>query len=62
MNFFTVPRALARLGYAAVRLPLAVLDDRVVAHYWDERAPFRRGFDRVLGSMDEVARPAAGRG
>jgi hypothetical protein len=55
MNFRTVSRAMGRLGYAVVRLPLAVLDDHVVARYWDERAPFRAGFERFLGSMDEVA-------
>ncbi|MFI5065563.1 MAG: isoamylase early set domain-containing protein [Streptosporangiales bacterium] len=55
MNFLTVSRAMARLGYAAVRLPLAVLDDHVVARYWDERAPLRVGFERFLGAADEVA-------
>jgi len=55
MNFRTVSRTMARLGYAAVRLPLAVLDDHVVARYWDERARLRVGFERFLGSVDEVA-------
>ena len=55
MNFRTVSRAMARLGYAAVRRPLTVLDDHVVARYWDARAPLRVGFRRFLGSVDEVA-------
>ena len=55
MNLLTVSRAMARLGYAAVRRPLTVLDDHVVARYWDERAPLRVGFERFLGSVDEVA-------
>ena len=55
MNLLTVSRALARLGYAAVRRPLTVLDDHVVARCWDERAPLRAGFERFLGSVDEVA-------
>ncbi len=55
MNIGTVPRAVARLGYLAVRLPLAVLDDHVVARCFDEQAPFRAGFRRLVGSLDGIA-------
>lgn len=50
-----VPRNLARLPYAAARLPLTVLDERVVARYWGQHAPVRVGFERWLGSLDVLA-------
>src|SRR5512142_340151 len=50
-----VPRNLAKLSYAAARLPLTVLDERVVARYWGQRAPVRVGFERWLGSLDVLA-------
>ena len=50
-----VPRSIARLQYAAARLPFTLLDERVVARYWDQDAPVRAGFERWLGSLDLVA-------
>jgi hypothetical protein len=50
-----VPRSLARLQYAAARLPFTVLDEWVVARYWGQRAPVRAGFERWLGSLDVLA-------
>ena len=38
-----------------MRLPLALLEERVVARYWPEEAFFRLGFERFLGSLDEIA-------
>ena len=55
MNLFTVRRSMAKLEYRAMRLPLALLEERVVARYWQEEAFFRLGFERFLGSLDEIA-------
>lgn len=46
---------IARLQYAAARLPFTLLDEQVVARYWDHDAPVRVGFERWLGSLDLVA-------
>jgi uncharacterized protein (DUF2267 family) len=50
-----VPRSIARLQYAAARLPFTLLDEWVVARYWDQDALVRTGFERWLGSLDVVA-------
>ena len=50
-----VPRSIARLQYAAARLPFTLLGEQVVARYWDQDAPVRVGFERWLGSLDLVA-------
>ena len=50
-----VPRNIARLQYAAVRLPFTLLNEQVVARYWDQYAPVRVGFERWLGSLDLIA-------
>ena len=50
-----VPRSLAKLQYAAARLPFTVLDEWVVARYWGQHAPVRLGFERWLGSLDVLA-------
>jgi hypothetical protein len=50
-----VPRRLAKLQYAAARLPFTVLDEWVVARYWSQDAPVRVGFERWLGSLDVTA-------
>ena len=55
MDLTTVPRILAKLEYSAVRLPIACLDEYVLAHYWDEDAPPRSDVRHFLGSLDEVA-------
>ncbi len=55
MNLVTVSRSMAKLQYTAVRLPVTVLDERVVARYWHDQGLFRLGFQRFLGSADELA-------
>jgi hypothetical protein len=55
MNLFTVSRGMAKLEYTAVRLPFTLLDERVVARYWNDQGLFRLGFERFLGSVDELA-------
>jgi hypothetical protein len=55
MILSTVPRNIARLEYSAVRLPLTLLEEHVVARYWDDDAVLRLGFERFLGSLDEIA-------
>jgi hypothetical protein len=52
---FTVPRSMVKLQYTVVRLPLALVEDYVVARYWDEGAPARVAFERWLGSLDLFA-------
>jgi hypothetical protein len=52
---FAVPRSIARLQYAAARLPFALFDERVVARYWEPDAPVRVGLERWLGSLDLIA-------
>jgi hypothetical protein len=55
MNLFTVRRNMAKVEYLAMRRPLALFEERVVARYWQEEAFFRLGFERFLGSLDEFA-------
>ena len=55
MDLTTVPRILAKLEYSAVRLPIACLDECVLALYWDEDAPPRSDVRYFLGSLNEVA-------
>lgn len=50
-----VARRIAKLQYAAARLPFALLDEIVVARYWDRDAIVRAGFERWLGSLDLLA-------
>lgn len=55
MNIATVSRAVARLGYLAVRQPLTALDEHVVARYFAGQTPFRAGIARLVGSLDGLA-------
>ena len=55
IDLTTVPRILAKLEYTAVRLPIACLDEYVLALYWAEDAPPRSDVRHFLGSLDEVA-------
>ena len=50
-----VPRSIARVQYAAARLPFTLLDEWVVARRWDQDALVRASFERGLGSLDLVA-------
>jgi hypothetical protein len=55
MNLFTMSRSMARLEYTTVRLPFTLLDERIVARYCHDQGLFRLGFQRFLGSIDELA-------
>jgi hypothetical protein len=55
MDPTAVPRSIARLQYAAVRLPFTVLEERVVARHRGEGAFVRLGFELFLGSLDRFA-------
>ena len=46
-------RTVLRVQYAVVRLPLAVIDRRVVQR-WGAQAPVRRAYERALGGLDGV--------
>src|SRR5690348_11552162 len=50
-----VPRSIAKLQYAAARLPFTLLDEYVIARYWGQHAPVRVGLERWLGSLDLLA-------
>ena len=56
MDFFIIPRRMARLQYLTARLPFTIFDKYVVARYLDDQALPRRSFELFLGSMDEIAR------
>ena len=55
MGLTAIPRRVGKLEYSAVRLPLTLLEDHVVARYWDDEAALRLGFERFLGSLDGAA-------
>ncbi len=55
MNLFTLSRSMAKLEYTAVRLPFTLLEEHIVARYWHDQGLFRLGFQRFLGSVDELA-------
>jgi hypothetical protein len=55
MNLVTVSRRMAKLEYTAVRLPFTLLDECAVARYCHDQGLFRLGFQRFLGSVDELA-------
>jgi hypothetical protein len=48
-------RRLVKEQYATMRHALTLLDERVLARYWNQGTPVRTGFDRFLASMDEAA-------
>jgi Glycogen recognition site of AMP-activated protein kinase len=50
-----VLRSMARLQYTIGRLPLALLDEGIIARYWGHNALVRRGLERYLGSLDVLA-------
>ena len=55
MDPTTISRQMAKLEYAAMRMPFAVLEGCVIARYCDEDDILRLGFERFLGSMDWFA-------
>ena len=50
-----VTRGIAKLHYATVRLPFTLLNQGVIARYWDRDATIRVGSERWLGSLDLLA-------
>jgi hypothetical protein len=54
MNVLTIPRAVAGAEYAALRLPLTVLESRVVSRYLEQDDRFRLGFEKALGTLDST--------
>jgi hypothetical protein len=55
VNMTAVPRTVLHLQYQAVRLPVGVLDTRVLGSYLPADAPLRLAVQRVLGSLDTTA-------
>ena len=55
MDFFVIPRRIARLEYLTARLPFTILDKYIAARYWDDQALPRLSLRLFLGSMDELA-------
>jgi hypothetical protein len=49
-------RTAVRTQYTLVRLPLTVLDERVVTRYAPKGSPVRQSFARALGALDATAR------
>ena len=54
MSLVTVSRSMVKLEYTAVRLPFTILDECIVARYWHDQGLCRLGFQRFLGSIDEL--------
>ena len=54
MDPATTLRKLGKLEYTAARLPLSLLDACVVRH-WHEDTAARVGFERYLGTLDQLA-------
>jgi hypothetical protein len=50
-----LPRSIVKLPYTAARLPFTLLEDFVIARYWDQNAAARVSFERWLGSLDLFA-------
>lgn len=48
-------RRIAKLQYAAARLPFTLLDESVVARCWGRDSAIRVSFERWLGSLDLLA-------
>ena len=55
MDPITISRSIAERPYAAVRQPLTVVEERVVASQWGEGASVRLGSERSLGWLDRFA-------
>ncbi|MFC0448896.1 hypothetical protein [Rhodococcus jostii] len=53
VNLSSLPRTVLRVQYAVVRLPLAVIDRRVVQR-WGAQAPVRLAYEWALGGLDGV--------
>jgi hypothetical protein len=51
MSMLTIPRKVAAVEYTALRLPLTVLEHRVVGRL-DSESKLRLGFEKALGRLD----------
>jgi hypothetical protein len=49
MNVTTLPRTAARLEYAALRMPLTILERRIFVPFVAEEASARLSFEMALG-------------
>jgi hypothetical protein len=56
----SVTRTLLAAEYAAMRLPLTLLESRVVTKYLPEESRFRLGFEKSLGSLDSIVGKVVG--
>lgn len=61
MNIIEIPRAVLRVQYRLARLPLQLLEQRVVARM-DAESPARLMYERSLGTLDAVAGNVLGDG
>lgn len=52
MNALTLPRTVLGAEYAVLRLPLTVLETKVVSRYLEEESSLRLTFERAIGSLD----------
>ncbi len=59
MNIIEVPRTILRFQYQIARLPLRVIEDRVVSRL-DEEAPARLLYERTIGALDATVGNALG--
>lgn len=54
MILFSLPRKVLRLQYIVARLPLGMIE-RQMAQRWDDEAPVRLAYERMLGVVDGAA-------
>jgi hypothetical protein len=59
MSIATIPRSILRLQYQLVRIPLQLIEDRVVTRL-DSEAPARLIYERSLGVLDATVGSALG--
>ncbi|HYO02183.1 MAG TPA: IF2 family translation initiation factor [Mycobacterium sp.] len=59
MSIATIPRSILRFQYQLVRIPLQLIEDRVVARMGSE-APARLVYERALGVLDATIGSALG--
>jgi hypothetical protein len=60
VNVLTIPRTVIGAEYAALRLPLTVLETKVVGRYLEEESTFRLTFEKALGTVDATVGRALG--
>ena len=55
MNVLTVPRAVVKLEYKALRYPSHLLDTKVIAALLPIESGVRLAYERLLGGLDSAA-------